>query len=277
MRNPDLVAPGVHIESLRDPGSNIDLQYGSTATVGGRFFLGSGTSQAAAVVSGAAALLLSQHPDWSPDDVKYALASTATPLSNQPATAQGSGELNVPRTSGFRHRHRRHLRAVQATTPPRRHRPFHSSGQHQQTFTPPRPAPVRSTPRAAASMSPPAVSRSPVRQDIMGNAFNSATMAAAEASQSAWNSGTWNGAGWAGAGWAGAGLGRRRAGPARAGPARAGPVRAGPAAPGTGAGWAGAGWAGAGWAGAGWAGAGWAGAGWAGRWAGAGWADASWD
>lgn len=61
-RAPDLVARGVHIEGLRDPGSYIDTQFGSTATVDDRFFLGSGTSQATAVVSGAAALLLSQYP-----------------------------------------------------------------------------------------------------------------------------------------------------------------------------------------------------------------------
>ncbi len=94
-RAPDLVAPGVHIESLRDPGSQIDLAYGSTATVGDRFFLGSGTSQAAAVVSGAAAIVLGQHPDWSPDDVKYALTQSATWLPGQSWQAQGNGELNV--------------------------------------------------------------------------------------------------------------------------------------------------------------------------------------
>ncbi|TMD99074.1 MAG: peptidase S8 and S53 subtilisin kexin sedolisin, partial [Chloroflexi bacterium] len=36
-RSPDLVAPGTHIASLRDPGSALDGQFGSTATVGGRF------------------------------------------------------------------------------------------------------------------------------------------------------------------------------------------------------------------------------------------------
>ena len=93
-RNPDLVAPGVHIASLRDPGSNIDLQYGATATVGGRFFLGSGTSQAAAVVSGAAALLLGQHPDWHPrpgqvraDLVGHAARQPVRQRAGQPASS----------------------------------------------------------------------------------------------------------------------------------------------------------------------------------------------
>ena len=50
-RNPDLVAPGQSVVSLRVPGSFLDLQHpagrvGSTP----RFFRGSGTSQAAAVL-----------------------------------------------------------------------------------------------------------------------------------------------------------------------------------------------------------------------------------
>ena len=63
-RKPDLVAPGVSIASLRVPGSRIDLA-NPTARVpdDDRLFLGSGTSQAAAVVSGAAALLLQQRPE----------------------------------------------------------------------------------------------------------------------------------------------------------------------------------------------------------------------
>jgi serine protease AprX len=96
-RHPDLVAPGVHIVSLRDPGSFIDQTYGSTGAVGDRFFRGSGTSQAAAVVSGAAALLLSQHPELTPDQVKAMLTASATSLAGQPATRQGSGELDLQR------------------------------------------------------------------------------------------------------------------------------------------------------------------------------------
>ena len=72
-RNPDLAAPGTHIVSLRDPGSFVDDTFGGTANVEGRFFLGSGTSQAVAIVSGAAALLLSQRPGLTPDQVKALL------------------------------------------------------------------------------------------------------------------------------------------------------------------------------------------------------------
>jgi serine protease AprX len=252
-RVPDLVAPGVHIESLRDPGSQIDLNYGSTATVGSRFFLGSGTSQAAAVVSGAAALVLGQHPDWNPDDVKYALTESATWLRNQSWYAQGNGELNVAEALQIKVKH----------------------GHYTQHNLPATGLGSLDASRGGVDVTSSGVALTG-EQDIMGNTFNSAAMALAELTQSSWNGGTWNGAGWAGAGWAGAGwAGTTWAGAGWAGAGWAGAGWAGSTW--TGAGWAGAGWAGAGWAGAGWAGAGWAGAGWAGAgWAGAGWADDSW-
>jgi len=55
-RGPDVLAPGVSLVSLRAPGSYID-QTQRQGRVGDRFFKGSGTSQSAAVVSGAAALI----------------------------------------------------------------------------------------------------------------------------------------------------------------------------------------------------------------------------
>ena len=57
-RRVDLTAPGRSIASLRDPGSYLDSAWPS-ARYGDGLFKGSGTSQAAAVVSGGVALLLS--------------------------------------------------------------------------------------------------------------------------------------------------------------------------------------------------------------------------
>ncbi|MFC4997217.1 S8 family serine peptidase [Dactylosporangium cerinum] len=87
-RNLDLLAPGEQIVSLRDPGSYLDQNYPG-ARVGDKFFRGSGSSQAAAVVSGGLALLLQKRPTLTPDQVKALLKSTATPL------AGGVGELNL--------------------------------------------------------------------------------------------------------------------------------------------------------------------------------------
>ena len=95
-RNPDLVAPGRSIASLRDPNSALDLAH-PEARVGDDLLKGSGTSQAAAVVSGAVALLLERRPDLTPDQVKAIVKSSADPLSGPGADAQGAGRLNVMR------------------------------------------------------------------------------------------------------------------------------------------------------------------------------------
>jgi|tagenome__1003787_1003787.scaffolds.fasta_scaffold20955428_2 serine protease AprX len=77
---PDVMAPGRSIVSLRDPGAYADANY-PTARVGDRFFKGSGTSQAAAVVSGATAVLLQKYPTLSPMQVMCYLRATGTAVS----------------------------------------------------------------------------------------------------------------------------------------------------------------------------------------------------
>ena len=91
-RGVDLIAPGKSIISLRVPGSAIDAS-APQGRVGERYFRGSGTSQAAAVVSGAAALLLQQRPDLTPDQLKALLISTAKPLKRATGAEQGAGVL----------------------------------------------------------------------------------------------------------------------------------------------------------------------------------------
>ncbi len=95
-RNPDLVAPGRSLVSLRVPGSHLD-QAVPSARVGAtpRFFRGTGTSQAAAVVSGAAALIVQQRPGITPDQVKYLLSRTANRLWKADLRGQGAGMLDL--------------------------------------------------------------------------------------------------------------------------------------------------------------------------------------
>jgi serine protease AprX len=76
------------------PGSAIDAT-APQGRVGERYFRGSGTSQAAAVVSGAAALLLQQRPNLTPDQLKALLVSTARPLKHATQAEQGAGVLAV--------------------------------------------------------------------------------------------------------------------------------------------------------------------------------------
>ena len=79
-RSVDIVAPGVSIASLRVPGSYADVNY-PRARVGEHLFKGSGTSQAAAAVSGIAALVLQAHPEYTPDQVKAAIKNTGQSIS----------------------------------------------------------------------------------------------------------------------------------------------------------------------------------------------------
>jgi serine protease AprX len=97
-RNPDVVAPGQSVVSLRVPNSHVDAAYPGART-GERFFRGSGTSQSAAVVSGAAALLLEQRPGLTPDQVKALLTGSARELPSADAIAQGAGLIDVAAAS----------------------------------------------------------------------------------------------------------------------------------------------------------------------------------
>jgi serine protease AprX len=76
MAKPDLVAPGVTIVANRAAGSTLDLTY-PDARVDDDYFRGTGTSQAAAIVSGVAALVIQSSPSITPDVVKATLAGTA--------------------------------------------------------------------------------------------------------------------------------------------------------------------------------------------------------
>jgi serine protease AprX len=104
---PDLVAPGNHIISLRAPGSWVDSTYPQTRVPVSTYIPGapswtpsvyavmSGTSAAAPVVSGAAALLIQEDPSLTPGDVKLRLMDTAQQIATSNPYAEGAGELDV--------------------------------------------------------------------------------------------------------------------------------------------------------------------------------------
>jgi len=177
-RNPDLSAPGVHVVSLRDPGSFIDDTFGATATVSNRFFLGSGTSQAAAVVSGAAALLLSQRPGLTPDQVK-ALLVDHTHSMYGPSDLKGSGELNLGAV-------------LNAPTPNAAQTWSTSNGTGSLEASRGSDHVVDANGNALTG-----------EQDIFGNAVDTSALAASEANASAWDGGIFNGASWSGSSWSG--------------------------------------------------------------------------
>ena len=240
-RNPDLSAPGVHVVSLRDPGSFIDDQFGATATVNSRFFLGSGTSQAAAVVSGAAALLLSQRPGLTPDQVKALLVSHTHSMYG-PSDLKGSGELNL-------------ASVLTAPTPNATQSWPSSNGTGSLEASRGSDHVVDANGNALTG-----------EQDIFGNAVDTTALAAAEANASAWNGGTFNGSSWSGSSWSGSSW----SGSSWSGSSWSGSSWSGSS-------WSGSSWSGSSWSGASWSGSSWSGGSWSGSsWSGSSWSEHDW-
>ena len=77
----DLIVPGVLIQGLRVPGSYVSDQLGSGG-INAQYLRGSGTSEAAAIVSGLVADLLSVRPNLTPNQVKALLTSTGTDVAS---------------------------------------------------------------------------------------------------------------------------------------------------------------------------------------------------
>ncbi len=93
---PELYAPGRRIVSVLSPGSVLAREI-PEGLVGEHYFQLSGTSMSAAVVSGAAALVIQEHPDWTPGQVKAALmeGADALPTDSSAAFVQVDGALDV--------------------------------------------------------------------------------------------------------------------------------------------------------------------------------------
>jgi hypothetical protein len=171
-RAPDLVAPGKSIVSLRDPGSFVDLNY-PEGRYGTRFFRGSGTSQAAAFVSGAAALLIDQRKSIKPDEVKALLMQTASPLEDADPTAQGAGLID--------------LKVAGETRTP----------SASQSWAPSEGTGSLDAARGSARLVSNGVELRGER-DIFGTPFDSSAWAAAANSRKAWKQGDWMGQPWTG-------------------------------------------------------------------------------
>jgi serine protease AprX len=233
-RRVDLTAPGRSIASLRDPGSYLDSAY-PAARYGDGLFKGSGTSQAAAVVSGGIALLLQQRPGLTPDQVKSLLRRTAWPMPRADVAGRGAGELNLAAAS---------LALAPSAT---------------QTW--PRSAGTGSLEEARGTEH---VADGDVEltgeYDVLGP-WNGTSWARASSAGTSWAGGSWNGRPWTGSCWCAVSW----TGPTWSSVAWSGRSWAGRS-------WAGRSWAGRSWAGRSWAGGAWAGRSWAGRsWAGVAW------
>ncbi len=242
-RAPDLIAPGTHMQGVRVPGSYID-QNNPAGALSDRYFRGSGTSEAAAFVSGAAADLLQRYPQLTPDQVKAMLTSSCGKLSSYNWKQQGCGELDMNKLLG-------------ASVPS-----VFASQQYN--------APSIGTGSLEASRGSDHLSTNGVllqgEQDIFGQPFNSAAMAALEAAGSSWSGGNWNGSSWSGSSWSGSSW----SGSSWSGSSWSGSSWSGSS-------WSGSSWSGSSWSGSSWSGSSWSGSSWSGSsWSGNGWLGASW-
>jgi serine protease AprX len=244
-RDPDLVAPGSHIVSLRAPGSYVDQTYGGSGFVTSSLFRGSGTSQAAAVVSGAAALVIQQRPGITPYQLKQLLMRTATSLKASPA-AQGKGELDL-------------AKALTTPTPTGFSSDYFGTGNGSLDAS-----------RGSVRLTDNGVTLSG-EKDIFGMPFESGAMALLEAAGSSWSGGVWNGSSWSGSSWSGSSWsGSSWSGSSWSGSSWSGSSWSGSS-------WSGASWSGSSWSGSSWSGSSWSGSSWSGdSWANAIWADADW-
>jgi serine protease AprX len=179
-KNPDLVAPGRSIISLAVPGSFIDQTYGATGAVTGGFMRGSGTSQATAVMSGAAALVLSQHPTWTNNQVKALLTTTAKPLTAGTLTpaVQGKGTLDL-------------AKALSVTSVAAAYSYTNSTGTG-----------TLEAARGTAHLVDNGVVLNG-EKDIFGDAVATSTLASRRTAGTAWTGGTWNARLWSGASFTG--------------------------------------------------------------------------
>jgi serine protease AprX len=238
-RRPDLVGPGKSVVSLRSGGSFLDLKHADAQVGNSRFFKGSGTSQAAAAVSGAAALLLSQRPSLTPDQVKYLLTSTAVTLPNTDAEGQGAGLVNAKA-------------AKDAATP--------SPAVAKQAFVPATGTGSLELARGTVHVSDGGVDLTG-ETDIFGASFDSATWAPLSLSGDSWSRGAWNGNTWTGNTWSG----NTWSGNTWSGNTWSGNT------------WSGNTWSGNTWSGNTWSGNTWSGDTWSGQtWASQAWSSASW-
>jgi len=176
-RAPDLVAPGKSVVSLRAPDSAADLAY-PAARVGTRQMRGSGTSQAAAVVSGAVALIVQQRPDITPDQVKALLRQTARNLPAADPRGQGAGLID--------------LKVARNTASP----------VAVQTWMPATGLGSLEASRGSDHLEAEGVVLDG-EKDIFGAPFGATSWAAEALGGTAWAGGVWNGNRWSGDSWSG--------------------------------------------------------------------------
>jgi serine protease AprX len=236
-KNPDFVAPGSHLQGLRVTNSWLDVNH-PEGQLDEEYFRGSGTSQAAAIASGAMALVLQKYPQMTPDLVKRFFADNASKLASFDSQAQGGGLIN--------------LNQMLSKTP-------------QWSYTGQRFIPATGLGSIEIARGQDHLTRDGVvlsgEQDIFGEPIVAALRVAAEAAASSWSGGTWNASSWSGSSWSGSSWS----------------ASSWSGSSWSGSSWSGSSWSASSWSGSSWSASNWSGSSWSGTsWSGHSWADACW-
>jgi serine protease AprX len=93
---PEILAPGRRITAFLPPKSYLALNAPAENRMTPEYATMSGTSFSAPQVAAAAALLIEQHPDWTPDQVKWVLMNTTRPVLGSTV-----GALDLDLATGF--------------------------------------------------------------------------------------------------------------------------------------------------------------------------------
>jgi serine protease AprX len=239
-RHVDVAVPGESIAGLAAPGSDA-ADDNPHSVVGGRYMLGSGTSQAAAFVSGAAALILDRSPEATPDQVKALLMETAGErFRKTDPHCYGAG---VPNLEWANH-------AVNQGNMPntvQSHLPAMGRGSLEES-------------RGSDHLENDDTVLEG-EQDIFGNGWEGTSWSSASAYGTSWSGGDWNGTSWSGTSWSGTSW--------------SGTSWSGTSWSGTS--WSGTSWSDKYWNGTSWSGTSWSGTSWSGTsWSGTSWSGLSW-
>ena len=226
-RIPDILAPGTHIQGLRVPNSWLDANH-PEGVIDSRYFRGSGTSEATAMVSGAVALVLQKYPTMTPDCVKRYLQQNGLRLTGA-ESAQGGGEIQLGVMLGITPT----MTYVQKLTPAVGNGSIElARGQDHVT-------------RDGVTLTG--------EQDIFGMPVDTTALAGLEAAGISWTGGNWNGSTWSGSTWSGS----TWSGSTWSGSSWSGSTWSGST-------WSGSTWSGSTWSGSSWSGSTWSGNTWAG-------------
>jgi serine protease AprX len=242
LTKPDIVAPGRTLIATRSYGSTVEAG-NPGSLVAPSYIKGSGSSQATAVTSGLAALILQAHPRWTPDQVKRALVSTADPIRD----AAWAKRVDAKE-------------AVKAS---------------------PSSTPVTSNANGLGSIEASRGGYNIVT-DCGNDGSLDVIQGEIDARCEAWNGSAWTGSAWTGSAWTGsAWTGSAWTGSAWTGSAWTGSAWTGSAWTGgnwTGSAWTGSAWTGSAWTGSAWTGSAWTGSAWTGSaWTGSAWTESAWN